>query len=413
MSSSGGYRAGTAPGLDLSRVSRRTLLRAGLGAGAALALADGWSGGPHGALARPTDRPARRQSASPESIVADRVQAFMARQQTPGIAVALVNGGADHLYSFGYADPDTRVPVTEDVLFNLGSITKVLTAILLAHQVVDPNSRAPKRLTDPVTRYLPVEVAGSGLAHVSLVDLATHTAGLPREARGVAQPGTTLYADEPPPRDLVDWWRAWTPPAASPPGARFLYSNVGFVTLGFAVVSQPGAPHQQTYNQLLADLVTGPLGMFATGAPIAPGRIVARGYLKRGDTLQPVRTRAANPSSTTRDLVPFMTACLGALDRPVPPVLTEALALAQQPHWRDPSGQLGFDMGLGWQIHDRRTDVPPILAKNGATTTSGHSCVVLLMPARQVGLALLTNAFGPGMGPTGLGMGILRALAAA
>src|SRR5262245_28307918 len=132
-----GGRAGPAPGQDRSRVSRRTILRAGLGAGAALVLAGGWPGGAPGALARPTTRSAQRPSAAPDSIVADRVQAFMARQQTPGIAVALVDGGADHRYSFGYADPDSRMPVTEDVLFNLGSITKVLTAILLAYQVVD------------------------------------------------------------------------------------------------------------------------------------------------------------------------------------------------------------------------------------------------------------------------------------
>src|SRR5262249_5937065 len=209
---------------------------------------------------------------------------FLASRPTPGVAVALHTPGQDRFFAFGYADREAQQPVTEDILFNLGSIEKVFTATLLASQVVDPASPAPKQLTAPVTAYLPPQVGDGALRQVTLQDLATHTSSMPRTAPGVSPPGQQLWNDQPPAPDLINWWRTWRPPADQPPGTRYAYSNAGFVTLGFAVVGQPGPPAAAGYPDLLTRTITEPLRMPVTATYVLPGQVLAKGYIRNGDT---------------------------------------------------------------------------------------------------------------------------------
>jgi len=90
----------------------------------------------------------------------------------------------------------------------------------------------------------------------------------------------------------------------------------------------------------------------------------------------------------------------------------QAIVLTHNAYFSPPSSQpLPFDMGLAWEVRNRRPDSPTILTKNGATSRAGHTCAIALMPDRQMGIALLTNIFGQGSDPTGLGIDILRTLA--
>jgi hypothetical protein len=107
----------------------------------------------------------------------------------------------------------------------------------------------------------------------------------------------------------------------------------------------------------------------------------------------------------------WVKANLGLLDAAISPTLAAALALTHNVYFTPRGDQrLPFDMGLAWEIRNRRPDSPPILTKNGATSTSAHSCAVAFAPARQMGLAVLANSFGPGTDPTGLAVDVLRGL---
>src|SRR5262249_4009661 len=189
------------------------------------------------------------------------------------------------------------------------------------------------------------------------------------------------------------------------------YSNVGFVTLGYAVVGQPGPPAASGYTGLLARTITEALGMRVTANQPVPGYLLARGYLKNGDALRLVQTRAANIHSSARDLLIWVKANLGLLDAAISPTLAAALALTHNVYFAPRDDQrLRFVLGLAWEIRNRRPESPAILTKNGATSTSAHSCAVAFAPTRQMGLAVLANSFGSGTDPTGLAVDVLRRL---
>ena len=100
------------------------------------------------------------------------VLTVMKQHEIAGMAVAVTRQGEQHFYSFGLASWETRVPVTNDTLFEVGSISKTYSATLAAYA----QALGRLSLADPVERHVP-ELAGSAFGKVSLLGLATHTAG--------------------------------------------------------------------------------------------------------------------------------------------------------------------------------------------------------------------------------------------
>ena len=121
----------------------------------------------------------------------------MKQHEIAGMAVAVTRQGEQHFYSFGLASWETRVPVTNDTLFEVGSISKTYSATLAAYA----QALGRLSLADPVERHVP-ELAGSAFGKVSLLGLATHTAGgfplqVPDTVRDRAQLMAYLQAGNP------------------------------------------------------------------------------------------------------------------------------------------------------------------------------------------------------------------------
>jgi CubicO group peptidase (beta-lactamase class C family) len=154
--------------------------------------------------------------------------------------------------------------------------------------------------------------------------------------------------------------------------------------------------------------------MPATAAQIPPGVPVAQGY--RGDTPTPVAGQAADLKSSAGDMLIWLKANLG-VPASIPPPLSAALALTHETVFRAsqqcPAAHhpLKFDMGLAWQSHPLRPGGPVVYAKDGATPQGGFSCWIGFVPARGIGLAVLTNHIG-GEAPGQLGLDILCELTA-
>ena len=296
---------------------------------------------------------------------------------------------------FGGAGPQT--------IFQIGSVTKVFTALLLA----DMAERSEVQLSDLAASYL-ASPAEDGPA---LADLATHTSGLPRLPRGLLRsallhPGDP-YARYPAARLVRDARRALR---AGSPGSPYAYSNFGFGLLGYLLGQAAGTP----YETLVTTRICGPLGLPDTtfgGSGLSRDR-KAQGH-NRGRPVPDWRlgalVGAGGLYSTATDLARFLQACLAAVPA-VPAVpgtpgapaetLGPAIRATLTPRRPIPGGEIG----LAW--HLARRGGQTISWHNGMT--GGFSTMIALDPARRLGVAALANS--AGRPPSPLDEAILQAL---
>lgn len=172
---------------------------------------------------------------------------------------------------FGAASRDPFVQATDSTIYRTGSISKSLTALILARLVQD----GTVRLDDPVVTWLP-EFArlggGDPVARtITLRHLASHTGGLIRE------PGLEDAAAGP----IVGWEDKViasipTTTLQSPPGERYSYSNIGYGILGLAISRAAGEPFMDLIRRLLFE----PLGMTSSTFIIEPplDRLLSAGF---------------------------------------------------------------------------------------------------------------------------------------
>lgn len=198
----------------------------------------------------------------------DQVEQVLAGARLRGrpTVVGVRSGGAVRLWARGEL-PDGTASV-----FEIGSVTKVVTALLLAALAGD----GTVAYDDPVAAHLPAAPPEAGRP-ITLADLATHHSGLPRLPAGMLLAGLTRDRGNPYARlDDERMLRAIreTRPRR-PPGQRFAYSNYGAGLLGYALARAAGT----TYAALVAERITGPLGLRDTGVALPSG---AQGRLVEG-----------------------------------------------------------------------------------------------------------------------------------
>ncbi|KRV48956.1 serine hydrolase [Wenjunlia vitaminophila] len=150
--------------------------------------------------------------------------------------------------------PEQWVPMTRDTIFDLASVTKLFTSLVVVQQV----ERGRIDLDAPVSRYVP-EFAANGKDGVTVGHLLTHTSGLPA--------WLPLYRDWPTPQERFQAVYAVRPLNA--PGAAYRYSDLNLITLGTVVERTTG----RALDRVLAEDVTGPLGMSDTGFQPAADRL--------------------------------------------------------------------------------------------------------------------------------------------
>jgi beta-lactamase class C len=127
-------------------------------------------------------------------------------------------------------------------------------------------------------------VGSAALDALTLLELATHSSGMAEQPAGIGTGySAQLFADELPAPDLINWWNNYPPPVPPPPPTYppgcWQYSNIGFVTLGFAVTQVFPTDTGYNYNIMLAKYVTEPLGMTQTGAVVQSSWKVAQGCI--------------------------------------------------------------------------------------------------------------------------------------
>ncbi len=295
-----------------------------------------------------------------------------------GIVIGVVAPEGTTFAAYGSRD-STHAPVDERTVFEIGSITKAFTGILLADMV----SRGELDLDDPIQRYLPasVTVPGRGGRAMTLADLATHTSGLPR------MPGNFAPADPANPYAdySVEQMLAFLSNHAlrRDIGAEYEYSNYGFGLLGELLATRSG----MTYEALVTTRLTRALAMTNTAITLTPAMRarLAQGHVGTTPVSHwdiPTLAGAGALRSTAEDMVRFIRANLGLVDTP----LRSAMEASHEPRHR--AGSETLQIGLGWHILIR--DGRPVVWHNGGT--GGYRSFAGFRRDQSRGVVVLTNS---------------------
>jgi CubicO group peptidase (beta-lactamase class C family) len=227
-----------------------------------------------------------------------------------GLAVGIVDEHGKQVVSFGKLDNGTDAEVDGDTLFEIGSVTKVFTALLLQDMI----ERGEMKLDDPVRKFLPdsVKMPTYQGKEITLLHLATHTSGLPRDSNG----------------NLYSFLSHCTLDQA--PGTHWEYSNLGMCLLGHVIALKAG----KDYETLVVERICRPLGMDSTRVSLPP-ELKARlaiGHVIPASRIRPLLGRSEFPGagslrSTVDDLLKFVSAYAGITPSPLSNVMAKAQAL--------------------------------------------------------------------------------------
>ena len=226
-------------------------------------------------------------------------EAHLAYFSLPGMTLGLITpGGFSTVLNFGFANRDSRAPITPETLFQIGSISKSMVAALIYLQAAEGRFR----FTDRISDLLPMVPLPKGNA-ITLQHLLDHTAGLPDGPPIFAQGGL---------------WIGFAP------GTHWSYSNTGYAILGKLAEHVGGKP----LDRLLAERILSPLGMtLSRGAIVGADRPrYAQGYeaadptipFARGVLLEPaawvdVTDGAGCVASTASDMLHWLRALADAV----------------------------------------------------------------------------------------------------
>ena len=317
-----------------------------------------------------------------------------------GLAVGVVRAGRPtYFHGHGLADVAAGTPITDDTVFRIGSITKLITAIAVM-QLWEQGEVDLDAPADDYLRAYKLIPAQAGWRPATLRHLLTHTAGIP-EVRGV---GDLLHASftpsggrsavlsvpagEPLP-SLAEYYREGLRIVVEP-GTAFAYSNHGFATLGQIVEDVSGMP----LERYLRERIFGPLGMAGSDL-VRSERVASRlatGYVLGRSGPRPVPDRedvgAGHGAmyATPRDMARFAAALLNGGANDHGRILEPAtLATMFEPHYqpdpRIPGMGLGFFRG---DVGGHRT-----VAHDGILP--GFNSALLLAPDDGVGIIAFTN----------------------
>lgn len=296
-----------------------------------------------------------------------------------GAAIAYVDPEGVTFAVAGQFSPEDKRPITADTLFEIGSVTKVFTAILLA----DSERAGKVKRDDPAAKYLlPAGDADADkLARITLLSLTTHASGLPRTAPNQTEAGGLHpYAGYDRAR-MIEALRTHGPDA--PTGRATAYSNFGVAVLGEALAAAWG----RGYAELLKTRVISPLGLEHTSLAMT-GTVEPENFAHGFALEKPAEHwtfAAMAPAgalvSSARDMAIFLQACLGLRETPLRETLAETLK--PQRKMDAPGGRIG----LGWLI----TDDParPVWWHNGGT--AGFRSFAGFCPATRCGVVVLTS----------------------
>jgi D-alanyl-D-alanine-carboxypeptidase/D-alanyl-D-alanine-endopeptidase len=313
-------------------------------------------------------------------ILQDRIDTA---RQSVGIVTCSFDSGSQKIVAYGRSGAANDRPLDGDTVFEIGSITKVFTALLLTEMV----TRGEVALDDPVSKYLPdnVKMPARNGKQITFLDLATYTSGLPRLPDGIPNFGDNPYADY-----TVDRLYSFLSSHVLrfDPGTHYEYTNLGFGLLGHVLARRANT----SYEDLVVSRICAPLGLGDTRISLTPSmrERLAQGHqsgLKPTPNWDfPTLAGAGALRSTANDLHKFMKAtCLSDAGAPLRPAIDLLLQT------RRPADNPNLMVALGWFVRSGNDD--EIIWKDGGT--GGYASFVGFSTHLRSGAVVLSNSTNP------------------
>lgn len=286
-----------------------------------------------------------------------------------GIAIGVIQHGVRRVLAYGTAKADS--------IFEIGSVSKTFTGLLLAQLV----EQKKVKLDEPVRALLPTGTvaAPAAGAEITLLDLGTHRSGLPRLPDNLKPADTANPYAEYDRAALFAFLAAHG--VARPDAPAFAYSNLGVGLLGEALAIRARA----SYEALLQRLITGPLAMKDTTITLRPAqtkRFIA-GHGGAHAVVPPwtmnALVGAGGIRSTASDMLGYLEAQLH------PPAGKPIGAAITASHAIQAAAMPGKHVALAWLVDD----ATGAYFHDGAT--GGFSSFVMLDPATEIGIVVLAN----------------------
>lgn len=325
------------------------------------------------------------------------IQPMLKEYRIPGMAVAVLKDGKAHYFNYGVANRESGQRVSEQTLFEIGSVSKTLTATLGAYAVL----KGGFKLDDKVSQHA-AWLKGSAFDGVTMADLATYSAGgLPLPFPDAVDSAEKMQA----------YYRQWTPLFAA--GTQREYSNPSIGLFGYLAASSLGQPFEQLMSQTLLP----GLGLVHTylKVPAAAMGDYAYGYAKEE---KPIRVNpgvladeAYGIKTSSADFIKFVEA---NMTRRGDAAMQQAIAMTHTGFFS--VGEM--TQGLGWESYAYPVTEQALLAGNSPAvsykanpvqrfaspkdmgelrlynktgSTNGFGAYVAFVPAKGIGIVMLAN----------------------
>ena len=333
-----------------------------------------------------------------KSTVDQQAKLLMNEHNISGMAFGIIIDGKSHFYHYGLADKKAKIPVSENTIFELGSISKTFAATLASYSELN----GTLKLEDTADKYIPY-LKNSAIGNTKLINLATYSAGgLPLQVPDDVKNN----------KELLRYYKSWQP--VFPINSKRLYSNASIGLFGYISALSMDAD----YTQLMEEKILPSLNMPNTFINVPSDKMsdYAFGYNAAGDAIRVnpgmLDAEAYGIKSTITDMTHFMAANMGLV--PLDKDIQQALDNNRKGYYQAST----FTQGLGWEMYPYPTQLDTLLEGNSmdvvlkpqAIKTDNHPTAVLnnvwvnktgatngfggyiaYIPAEKSGIVILAN----------------------
>lgn len=331
-------------------------------------------------------------------IVDPVIRSVMGENNIPGMAVGLSLRGKRHYFNYGIASRESGKTVTENTIFELGSISKIFTATLASYA----HCIGALSLSDKASSHLPA-LKGTSFDEISMLDLGTYTAGgLPLQFPDDVSDYSSMLA----------FYRNWRP--SYQPGSHRQYSNPSIGLFGYLAAKSMNRSFEDAVQlELLPNL-----GLTNTFINVPSDRMdaYAYGYSKEGKATRVspgmLDAEAYGIKSCSSDMLHFLEAIMGSSE--LSPRLQSAIETTHTGYYRIGN----MVQGLGWERYSDHMNLAHLLEGNSREmafeankvdkisppqkpqsnmlvnktgSTNGFGAYVASIPSKKFGIVLLAN----------------------